>query len=626
MTIGTTTRVLTRMGARLLLAAAVAVIMAVVGLSLFGLPRRWTHEVLTRMATGDYALECEAVRLDLLRGVILEGVRVFRKQVVGPPIVEARRIAIRFNLFAALRGEAALRRVSLMDGVIRPAMNTLPRASKPSEARGPASFTTMLDIGNCVVDGVTIERFRSRLTLTPGRVTLAHIDAVLRRENLSGVLRGEVRVDTGEKILDGSFISDFDPHLLLPLMDRPHAAFLRTLIGRFEFSGPPPHVEFTFRRGLDPTNDFVRVTAKARLEDLCYQGEDVRRSDGTVDVFSDHAGTVCRVDPLVVVRRDGMASGGFTVDTVRGTVAFEAQSTIRPDVSTRLIGVLTNGVMDDYHFDGTTTITAGGIAALNDPDVNDFHVEVSAHNMAWQWFRAEESSWTLQVKGRTLTVTNLIARAYGGTLNGAARFDFPPPSLTNTSFLIEGTLRDADFLRLATDFRGRRADEALGKLGLALRLSGVVPDPERKAVSGEGRVWIDDGRIFSFPIFGGFTEIMTRIVPGLDFVLRQTRLKSDFTLGHGGIETEKISVEGDVLSLAGQGRYAFDGTLDFNVQAYLMREHTLVSKVLRALTYPISKLFEFKLRGTLDEPRWYPEHFSSDMLKRLGFPDREKKE
>ena len=61
-----------------------------------------------------------------------------------------------------------------------------------------------------------------------------------------------------------------------------------------------------------------------------------------------------------------------------------------------------------------------------------------------------------------------------------------------------------------------------------------------------------------------------------------------------------------------------EGNLDYHVQLTLMREHNLVAKLLRVLTYPVSKLFEFRVRGPIEDPKWYPTNFSGDLLIKLG--------
>jgi hypothetical protein len=111
---------------------------------------------------------------------------------------------------------------------------------------------------------------------------------------------------------------------------------------------------------------------------------------------------------------------------------------------------------------------------------------------------------------------------------------------------------------------------------------------------------------------------MAKLVPGLDFVLRQGDLSLDYTLAGGKVRSDNVSVEGDVLSLSGRGDYFLDERLDFLVQVKLMRESPIVGRLLRLITWPLSKLFEFRVAGTRSEPVWYPVNFSRDLLERLG--------
>ena len=56
-----------------------------------------------------------------------------------------------------------------------------------------------------------------------------------------------------------------------------------------------------------------------------------------------------------------------------------------------------------------------------------------------------------------------------------------------------------------------------------------------------------------------------------------------------------------------------------------MKEHMLVAKLIDIVTYPISKLFEFRLTGTIKDPHWYPINFSKDLLEKLGL-EKEKED
>ena len=49
-----------------------------------------------------------------------------------------------------------------------------------------------------------------------------------------------------------------------------------------------------------------------------------------------------------------------------------------------------------------------------------------------------------------------------------------------------------------------------------------------------------------------------------------------------------------------------------------LKKNTLVSKLIRVLWYPVGKLLEFKLTGTLNDPKWYLQNFSGDVLRKIG--------
>jgi hypothetical protein len=113
------------------------------------------------------------------------------------------------------------------------------------------------------------------------------------------------------------------------------------------------------------------------------------------------------------------------------------------------------------------------------------------------------------------------------------------------------------------------------------------------------------GVVFRLPLFGGMTDALTKAVPGLDFALKQTDVHTPFEIRNGRISSQDVQIEGDVLSLTAKGDYRMeDGALAFDVQVRPMKDKTLLGQAMRALAYPISRLFEFRLEGTLDRPRW----------------------
>ena len=164
----------------------------------------------------------------------------------------------------------------------------------------------------------------------------------------------------------------------------------------------------------------------------------------------------------------------------------------------------------------------------------------------------------------------------------------------------------------------------MGKFSTRINLNGPLSTNHSQLVQGDVYLKIRDGRVFLLPIFGGLSQYMAKIVPGLDFVLRQGDARADFVVGGGMMSSDNVAIEGDVLSMKGKGHYHLNQDLDYTVQLKLMKSHPLVGKLLRVITWPISKLFEFRLQGTVSEPEWYPINFSSELLERLGLGKRKR--
>jgi hypothetical protein len=174
-----------------------------------------------------------------------------------------------------------------------------------------------------------------------------------------------------------------------------------------------------------------------------------------------------------------------------------------------------------------------------------------------------------------------------------------------------------DFSKVTATF-STNATEMRGKFYAAMDGSFVLSSNALDTLTARGRMSVDDGRIFQLPVFGGLTGMLSKIIPGLDFVIAQSDMSAEFTVQDRTVSSDKINIDGDVLSLAAKGSSTFDGELDYAIQVKLMSEHSVVAKLIRAITWPISKLMEFRLKGTREDPDWYPINFSAELLERVG--------
>jgi len=364
----------------------------------------------------------------------------------------------------------------------------------------------------------------------------------------------------------------------------------------------------------------LSVTADFSSARLSYRGVPCASAAGKLDMHFTSTGSVVRIAPLTVVREEGQAAGGLSVvdDNGRCYAAFDATSSIAPQALTGLIGIMTNGFWDVCRTRGPYAGSARGYVNYRNLDDSSFRGQIRLGAFGNDRLTISNAACELGMVGSTVAVRNISGALCGGNVTGMVDVALPTGTATAMCYRVAGSAQEVDFPALVGALRRRVDKDYMGALTLSFDVAGPVAGNFARAMQGNGSVRLRHGRVFMLPLFGGLSSLLTRIIPGLDFVLRQTDLKARFDIAGGKLFSEKVLIEGDVLSLEGNGVYDIDGTLAFDAQVRLMKERTLVAKLLRTATYPITKLFELRLTGTIEAPRWHAVNFSSDIIDRIG--------
>jgi len=278
-------------------------------------------------------------------------------------------------------------------------------------------------------------------------------------------------------------------------------------------------------------------------------------------------------------------------------------------------------------FEGPSRLVGKGVIDYGESyAATDLKGVVQADHVSVKQLHCDRGSCDVRMIGRSISLTNMVASAYDGSASGSLELTIPhrggaPAAVRYRTDL---AFQDVSFERFMTNVAKRKPEQDYkGELLGEIALAGSFGEAYQKTMNGVGRIEIREGRVFLMPLFGGLSRFMARVIPGLDFVLRQSDARADFLIVNGRIDSDKVFVEGGVLSLKGNGSYTMGGDIDFDVQLTLMKEHSLVAKLVRVLTFPISKLFEFRVRGSLEKPIWYPVNFSLDVLRIVGLRRRD---
>lgn len=113
---------------------------------------------------------------------------------------------------------------------------------------------------------------------------------------------------------------------------------------------------------------------------------------------------------------------------------------------------------------------------------------------------------------------------------------------------------------------------------------------------------IREGELFRIPLLLGLSRILSRVVRGFGYA-SQTDFSADFTVADGRIRSDNLFLQGRVMSIEGDGWLDFDNNLRANMKVQLLSEG-FFSEAFKILLWPLRKLIEVRLTGTLEDPQW----------------------
>jgi hypothetical protein len=243
---------------------------------------------------------------------------------------------------------------------------------------------------------------------------------------------------------------------------------------------------------------------------------------------------------------------------------------------------------------------------------HDFACSASAAELAWKSHALSNATAFVTLSGPLLTLPHFEGDWLGGRLQGLLQLSSIRPTDPARLF-VELRPENANLVALLQSLglpqEGRQLGSFTGQLSLETELG---PDTLRPSMTGAGRVDVREGKLFEIPFFGGLSKVLTAIIPGFGFA-EQTDFRSEFRISEERIHLDKAQLLGNLISANGEGSIGFDGSLSVVVQVKLLKEGIL-AKALQIISWPITKLFEIKLIGTISDPQWRPENLPKELF------------
>ncbi len=214
-------------------------------------------------------------------------------------------------------------------------------------------------------------------------------------------------------------------------------------------------------------------------------------------------------------------------------------------------------------------------------------------------------SATVHIKHKDVMVNNLTSDVFGGKIQG--KFSYQ----TGSKLSGELAWTKLDVLELSNTY-GLKMETGGNLTG---RIDFGITGGKLSTMHGEGLIAMEEGELFSVPIFGPLSTVASTVVN--DKRLGYEKAKSafcNFTIKEG------IAQIRDFQSSTTSVNFTGDGSIDLSAQTIDFTIRLNTRGLLRLATIPLMPfygLFQFRGTGLLKNPEWKNVHFTSPPEKEI---------
>ncbi len=295
-----------------------------------------------------------------------------------------------------------------------------------------------------------------------------------------------------------------------------------------------------------------------------------------------------------------LSAAGITADFNAMRLHFtNGFSTAEPLVVARAIGPQTGRELEPYSFSQPPTVRVSGYAPLKGSSDADLRFAVEGGPFAWLNLKMPHLTGDVHWLGDTMVLTNAQSEFYWGNLAGQADFHFN----RGTDFRFDATFTNVHLPLLMADL-ATRTNHLEGWLSGQVVITNAN-SADVNSWQGYGQARLKDGLIWEIPVFGILSKPLDAVVPGLGNS-RVTEGSANFIITNGVIFSDNLEMRAPAMRLLYEGTVAFDGHVNARVDAELLRDTWLIGRVVSLVFWPVTKMLESKITGTLSDPKSEP--------------------
>jgi hypothetical protein len=461
------------------------------------------------------------------------------------------------------------------------------------------SLSGAFRVGAGAYKGVTFTAAQAPFTFTNN---IWRIDGLaLRRPE--GEFHGTYTSTPATKEFHWKLRSSVDPRAFKPLFTKESE---QRAFDFFEFTGPPSIEGEVWGHWRKPERTGIHATVRG--QNFKFRGESIGECAATL-LFTNSFLAI--LNPEIQRPAEKGVAPGIGIDFKKQRLWLtNAFGNLNPQAVARCIGRKTGEIMEDYIFDRPpTTRVNGSIDLKKGSDEDDLHFEVQGGSFHWKNFNFQQLSGNIDWIGRTMVLTNMQGIFHGGRTEGHAHFAFPRKKGAEFSFKL--TAIEVDFHSLMSDLNNR-SNRLEGMINGELTIvSGNTSLPN--SWMGYGNVHLREGLIWDIPVFGLFSPILNAVVPGMG----NSRAKqgiAQFLVTNSVISTTDLDIQATGMRMHFNGTVDFEKRIESRVEAELLRDIPGIGVVISKILWPVTKIFEYRVTGTLSDPKAEPLYIVPKIL------------
>lgn len=444
-------------------------------------------------------------------------------------------------------------------------------------------------------------------TFLEANTDLALTNGVLRLPNLwarrpEGEVRLAYTVSPRTRGYHWAGRANVFPHAIEPLLERPEE---KRILTNFTFTVPPVIEGEIWGRWRAREETGFRATVA--VTNFVLRGEQVDAFSGSVGFTNE----LFAISDVRARRGDGVIiAPDVRIDArLQRLWVTNAHSTFDPYAFTRIIGPQTAKAVLPYQFSNAPTVGVHGSVSFRESETTDLHFDIEGGPFRWSFFNLPQVTATLHWVTNQMVITNLVGGFYGGGIQGGLHFDFEPKKSADFAFNLAFT--NASLPGFIADMSGK-SNKLEGMVAGSLTVTNANT-ADWQSWQGFGEVRLNDGLLWEIPIFGLFSPVLNAVNKGLGSS-RAKEAKGTFILTNSIIYTKNLEIHSPPARLHYDGTVDFAGKVNANVEAEMFRDTFLVGPLLSLLTTPMTKVFEYRVTGSLGNPKSEPRFIPKFLL------------